>query len=346
TETGMSVGTPTYMSPEQAMGSNVDGRSDQYSLGCVLYEMLAGQPPFDGNNTMAILAKHSMEAVPSLQVVRSSIPDDIEDAVMRALEKTPADRFRTMKEFAGALGMADISTAARRTPTRGNIRRTSGRVAAPPARRGPRRALVAGVLAVLVSAGGFLAWSQLGARDTPAAETGPDARRIAVMYFDSRGGDSLQFLADGLTDALIGELSRVKPLEVISRNGVAPYKNAPAAPDSVGRALRVGTLVTGDVAQSGGMLRVNVSMIDAGSGELITSTRIEKPRSELFALQDSIAAEVSYVLRIRIGGQIERRASRAGTRNAQAWELLQHAREEAAGIDRIIATGDTGAIAR
>ncbi len=82
TETGMAVGTPHYMSPEQALGADhLDGRSDEYSLACVTYEMLVGQPPFDGPNAMAILARHSMEEVPSLRVVRHSIPDEVEDAI-------------------------------------------------------------------------------------------------------------------------------------------------------------------------------------------------------------------------------------------------------------------------
>ncbi|HEX6090867.1 MAG TPA: serine/threonine-protein kinase, partial [Gemmatimonadales bacterium] len=287
TETGMSVGTPTYMSPEQSMGGDqIDGRSDQYSLGCVLYELLAGQPPFDGNNTMAILAKHSMEAVPSLQVVRSSVPDDVEDVVMRSLEKTPADRFRSMKEFGDALGAADISTAARRTPTRGGIRRPSGAAVrrntgrfaeAAPASGRRRMFAIAGVAALILIGGGSFAW-KLKASGSPSA--GPDPKRIAVMYFDTRGGDSLQFIADGLTEALISQLSQVEPLTVISRNGVDGYRDA--EPDSVARALNVGTLVEGKVEQAGDLLRLTVAMLDA-EGQEIRGTRktIDRPRSEV-----------------------------------------------------------------
>ncbi len=119
TQTGMAVGTPHYMSPEQSLGSeHVDARSDIYSLGCVLYEVLIGQPPFTGPNSMAIMARHSMEVVPSLQVVRASIPDEVEDAVMQALEKTPADRFQTMKEFAERLSEAEAEAAMARTAQR------------------------------------------------------------------------------------------------------------------------------------------------------------------------------------------------------------------------------------
>jgi TolB-like protein len=354
TETGMSVGTPTYMSPEQSMGSEgVDGRSDQYSLGCVLYELLAGQPPFDGNNTMAILAKHSMEAVPSLQVVRSSIPDDVEDAVMRSLEKTPADRFRSMKEFGDALAAADISTAARRTPTRGGIRRpsgVSGRVASRSAAAAPapgagrkRIAAIAGVATLVVVGGGFFAWKTVAARGTP--EAAADPKRIAVMYFDTRGGDSLQFLADGLTEALIGQLSQVEPLTVISRNGVEGYRGA--EPDSVARALNVGTLVEGRVEQAGDRLRLTVAMLDENGEEIRGSRKtIDRARGDIFALQDTLAAEVAEFLRTRVGEAVDIQQSRAGTRNVKAWEELQRAREEADKVDPMIATGDMTAVDR
>jgi serine/threonine-protein kinase len=357
TETGMSVGTPTYMSPEQAAGGDrIDGRSDQYSLACMLYEMLAGHPPFSGSNSMAILAKHAMETVPSLQVVRQSIPDEVEDAIMQALEKTPADRFHTIKEFGDALGDVAQATATRRamnrtsgaadrraTP-RGVQRRTSGRVAAE--RPSRKVAYIAAGALVLLAGGGWLAWKTMGNSDANAVPAGPDPKRIAVMYFDTRGGgDSLRYLADGLTEALITKLSEVQPLQVISRNGVAPFRGGTVTPDSVARALNVGTLVQGHVARSPDLLRVTVDMIDAG-GALISTKTIERPRADVFALQDSVAAEVSTFLRTRLGEQIQMRESRAGTRNGAAWEMLQRARDEVTSADPLIESGDTAALAR
>ncbi len=356
TETGMSVGTPTYMSPEQAAGGErLDGRSDQYALACVLYEMLAGHPPFGGSNSMAILAKHAMETVPSLQVVRQSIPDEVEDAIMQALEKTPADRFHTIKEFGEALGDVALATATRRalrssgasdrrTTPRGVPRRAAARGdTARPSRK--LLAIGAGAL-VLLAGGGWFAWKAMGDAEASGVPAGADPKRIAVMYFDTRGGgDSLRFIADGLTEALITNLSEVEPLQVISRNGVAPYRDGNVAPDSVARALNVGTLVQGHVARSPDLLRVTVDMIDAG-GTLISSTTIERPRADVFALQDSVAAEVSTFLRTRLGERIQMRERRAGTRNGAAWELLQRARDEVASADPLIESNDTAALAR
>ncbi|HEX6644932.1 MAG TPA: hypothetical protein VF037_09640, partial [Gemmatimonadales bacterium] len=295
---------------------------------------------------------HSMEAVPSLQVVRKSIPDDIEDIVMQSLEKTPADRFRTMKDFSEALGAADISAVARRSSTRNQALRTSGRVtgrvssrAAPTTGASRKKVMtIAGVAAAVVVGGGFFAFKSLGANGSPA-QSGPDPKRIAVMYFDTRGGDSLQFLADGLTEALIGQLSQVEPLSVISRNGVEELRGA--APDSVAQVLGVGTLVQGRVEQAGGMLRLTVAMLDE-EGEEIRGSRkvIDRPRGDIFALQDTLAAEVAEFLRTRIGAAVEVQQSRAGTRNASAWEALQRARDEADRIEQLVGSGDTAAVRR
>src|SRR5205807_5921208 len=104
TQTGTVIGTPAYMSPEQASGSDeIDGRSDQYSLACVVYEMLVGAPPFTGSNAQAIMARHSLDVVSPPSIVRATIPDAVEGAILRALSKVPADRYPTTALFAEAL---------------------------------------------------------------------------------------------------------------------------------------------------------------------------------------------------------------------------------------------------
>jgi eukaryotic-like serine/threonine-protein kinase len=370
TETGMAVGTPHYMSPEQGLGGErVDGRADQYSLGCMLYEMLVGEPPFKGPNAMAILARHSMEVVPSLQVVRNSIPDEVEDAIMRSLEKTPADRYPTIRDFADALAQVDLGPSERRNSRSvrarrgtsggtGAVRRRSSGVTAVerpsiPARiiasgrdRGARFwSIAAAVLLLLAGAAAWGVWLRPGSASDTTGGFSPN--HIAVMYLENRGTqDSLGYLADGLTEALIHELSQVPTLQVISRNGVSPYKKSNVTPDSIARALKVGTLVTGDVAQSGDRLRVTVSLVNAGSGAEIGNKVLERPRQEIFALQDDLAKEVAIFLRQRLGKDVELRRSRERTANTTAWELAQKASQEISGVDPLVAAGDTRAATR
>ncbi len=361
TQAGTAIGTPYYMSPEQAAGDDhLDGRSDQYSLACVLYEMLIGQPPFTGPNPMAVLARHSMETVPSLQVVRHAVPDGIEDAVLRALEKTPADRFPTMHDFLTALAGADLDPAIRRTASRAvpALRRTTPRSTSATRATPVPRSMLRGrwfwvrvvVGLVLLASAGWAGWHMFAGRaKAPAtAAAAFDPNRIAVLYFEGApgGSDSLGYLADGLTEALIHELSGVPQLRVISSNGVRRYKGSEVDVQQVARDLKAGTIVRGTIAQSAGRLRVSVALIDATSLEEIGSTKLERPRTELFVLQDELARDVSVVLRRQLGHEIQLRATRSATQDVAAWELFQRAQEDAKDADTLVLVGDTVAAER
>jgi TolB-like protein len=207
--------------------------------------------------------------------------------------------------------------------------------------------IAAALLAVLV-VGGVAVWRfGFGGGASAAEDPSVDKNRIAVLYFENRSGaDSLSYLADGLTEALIQKLSEVKPLQVISRNGVAPFRNVSAPPDSIGRVLNVGTLVEGTIAQSGERLRVSVSLLNGATGEVLGSRTLERPREEIFALQDDLANEVSIFLRERIGQELALEQTRTGTRNTQAWELLQQAAKSSKDFEPLLAAGDTAAAGR
>ncbi|HET7249024.1 MAG TPA: serine/threonine-protein kinase [Gemmatimonadales bacterium] len=340
TQTGTVVGTPLYMSPEQSVGSDIDGRSDEYSLACVVYEMLVGEPPFTGPNVQAIIARHSMQAVSPPSIIRLSIPETMERALLKALEKVPADRYPTVVMFAEAFATPSTVTAAVRrqsTTAMPAVSRPSVTLQVPV----PSRHMLRWAIPVLVLL--LAGWLTRGKWLHRASEsTGPDPRNIAVLYFDDRSpGKSLGYLADGLTESLIYELGQVGSLNVISRYGVAPYKNAAVAPDSLARALKVGTVVEGTISQSGNRLRVTVDMINTANGSVQSSPPIEREREDVFGLQDALTDQVSQFLRTRLGQVVQQIQSRTGTKNAAAWELVERAEQERETAESLGLAGDT-----
>jgi TolB-like protein len=168
-----------------------------------------------------------------------------------------------------------------------------------------------------------------------------DPRRIAVLYFDdlSEGG-GFDYYAAGLTEWLIQELSQVDGLQVISRNGVKPYRNVDVTVDSIVRALRAGTLVDGSVAATGDRVRVNVQLTDAATNTHIDSRTVERPRTDHIALLDDLTEEVSRFLREQLGEDIRIREARAGTESSEAWERVQLAAASVDFAKNLTSTGD------
>ena len=352
TQTGMSIGTASYMSPEQFTGEKVDGRSDVYALACVLYEMLVGQVPFTGPNAMAIMARHTMQAVPSIRLVRSSVPEDVEAVIIHALEKTPADRFATIDEFKDALltgnhGMT--ASFAKSTPMYTAAYRAShgGHT------WNRRRSMAGAAAAVVVLAASVVAakavFGPSATLSAGAVERDADPRHVGVLYFadDSKDG-SLRFLADGLTESLIDELSRVAALDVVSRNGVRPFRGLPyeTVQDSVQRSLKVGTVVRGEVEPSSRGVRVTVRLVDAVNGSDYSRKSFEVDTANALAAHTRLIREVSEFLRSRLGDEVKLKESRLATESAEAWTAVQRAEKWRKDADSLLAAGDKAAASR
>ena len=340
TKTGISLGTPSYMSPEQAMADpHVDGRSDIYSLGCVLYEMLAGEPPFTGPTAQAVIARHALADVPSLTVARSTISDEVEDAVLRAMAKVPADRFATAAEFAEAL------TACQQTGGRSlgrSERRNRTRVKASARRRAPLA--IAGV-AVFTVAIATLAWfgkgTLWGARTvTAAGSVDPGLNRIAVLYFEDESPDGrLAYLADGLTESLIDELGKVSGLTVVSRNGVSEFRSRDVPRTDVAKALDVGTLIEGTVRAEGNRVRVSLALVEGLAGETFERATIVDSTGNELALRSRVATEAAILLRRQLRTAVRLRELREGTEDPNAWSLVLRAERMRKDADSLALAG-------
>src|SRR5688572_13661768 len=332
TQTGMAVGTPVYMAPEQSVGDPVGPTTDLYSLGCVLYEMLAGEPPFLAKSAQALMARHAMEAVPSVRIVRNTVPEEVEDTIFAAMAKVPADRPQSAVQFAEMLGMplgatasrrsAIRHTASRRVPT-GSTRSYEVEAGPPPWWRKPWALAVAGLV---VAGSAFGAWKLLTGPGAPASGVElARAKRIAVLYFATDSTDpELRPVADGLTESLIRSLSGIPELTISSRNAVAPYRGKEVSLDSVGRALDVGTLIEGSLERDGAdKIRLTTRLVDGSGIDLRKNTRLVLPRDSLFAAGASVAEEISRSLREILGSEIQLRESQARAGNMTAWTLMQ-----------------------
>jgi serine/threonine-protein kinase len=345
TQTGLSLGTPTYMSPEQAAAErDLDGRSDQYSLACMLYEMLAGAPPYTAPTAQGLMARHALEPIPSISIMRSTVPDQIEDALYRALAKVPADRFPSVTDFADALGAPESWTTGSRPP---RYRTSNGAVLPDRRRSRVRRAIYSAALTVPMLTAGWAGWRYWLRPPEASAASGVDAalsaRQVAVLYLDDLSPDHrLTPIADGLTEALIDQLDRVEQLRVVSANGVRGFRGHDVAPDSIAHTLKVGTIVRGSVepARDDGV-QLTVSLLDAASGDRIATATFKQPAGGVLALRDSLSARVADFLRERIGDEVELRRARGGTANAAAWTLVRRGERLRRAADSLWHAGDT-----
>ena len=306
TETGISIGSPQYMSPEQATGEReIDARTDVYSLACVLYEMLAGDPPFSGSTVQALVARKLTGTVPSLRPVRDTVSQSLDRVIATALAKVPADRYATMALFADALARGgDVPKA----PTM--KRRKAMWIAI---------AGTAGVAAVAT-----LSLTGLGPVTSWLAAP-PRFARVAILPIENRTGDSTQnYVVDGITEAVIADLARLERVDVISMASVVGYRAAPKPVDSIARELGVDAVVAGSMHRRDGRLLVEVRLIAPGQASTPSDT-LERPADQVAALERDL---VQTLVR-EIGGKLagpRRAAGSEGTPNAAVHDLYLRGR--------------------
>ena len=305
TSTGMIIGTPGYMSPEQAAGDRaIDARTDIYSLGSVLYEMLAGEPPFTAATAQAVIARLMTESARPLPNVRSTVSRQLAGAVEQAMAKSPADRPATAGDFARLLESTATMPAA--AP------------AASPRRMSWWAAVGAAVVIVGVVGGALgVLWSR-----THAARTGD--RKIAVLPFENAGSADDEYFADGMTDEVRSRLSTIHGIRVTARASSAQYRRSKKLPREIGRELEVQYLLTGTVrwSKTNGVNRVRVTpeLIEVANADTRWSQPYDTVLSDVFAVQASIASKVAEALNVALAPPVEAQLAVRPTSNLDAYD--------------------------
>jgi serine/threonine protein kinase/tetratricopeptide (TPR) repeat protein len=296
TETGLSLGTPHYMSPEQATGERaIDARSDQYALAAVTYEMLTAEPPHTGGTAQAIIARVISEKPRSIRATRPAVPLAVEHAVERGLAKTPADRFPSCGAFAAALSHGGSPSA----------KRPAGRLL-----------LIGAALAILLAA-------TLGIRALLQGKAaGGLLDSIVVLPFENRSNDpEADYISDGITESISNSLTGLPDLKVIPTSVAYHYKGRVMTAQKAGEELRVAAVLTGRVTRRGDTLTVGVELDDVRQGKQLWGVQYNRKLSELLAVQRDIATEVSQRLRSQVSGADQRKLTRGSTGNAEAYQL-------------------------
>ena len=265
TQTGLAVGTPEYMSPEQSVGERaLDARSDVYSLACVLYEILAGEPPYTGRTAQAVIAKRLTDPVPAVRRLRTTVPAAVEQALMKALAKTPADRFASTGAFAEAL-------------------------------------------------------------TAPAPVRSPPS--VAVLPFLNLSVDpENEYFADGITEDVIAQLSKVRALRVISRTSVMAFKQRSHSLREIAAKLEVATLLEGSVRRVGDRVRIVAQLIEAASDQHLWAETYDRQLTDIFAIQADVALHIAAALKAELSPAEKTRIHKEPTGDLQAYQLYLQGR--------------------
>ena len=324
TQTGMAVGTPGYMSPEQATGERtIDARTDIYALGCVLYEMIAGEQPITGPNAQAIIARKMTETPRTLSSVRNTVPAALSQLVDTMVARSAADRPESAKAVATTLEEITASGA-------------TGSVVAARSPAGSRRAIWIGLAAalVLVAAGGAFAWRRMHA-------TREGGFRIAVLPFENEGTAADDYFADGMTDEVRSRLSAVPGLQVTARTSTRQYKKTSKDPHDIGRELSVDYLLTGTVRWSKGngpdRVRVTPELVQVSNSQSKWSVAFDTVMSDVFAVQAAIASHVAQNLTGALAAPTQQRLAARPTQNLQAYDEFLKGEQ----ITANVGTGDS-----
>jgi serine/threonine protein kinase/tetratricopeptide (TPR) repeat protein len=310
TATGMVMGTAPYMSPEQLKGLHVDGRSDIFSFGCVLQEMITGQSPFSRSTRAEVISAILKEDPPSLLGFDATIPAELDQTIKRCLSKEPNQRFQSAGDLAFHLRQILSTVSLSRAPLHSAAREVR------PSAKGVKAAAAALALLLLSAFGVY--W--IGIRKTVVAR--PGFKSVAVLPLQNLSADPGQeYFADGMTEAVIADLAKIKAMRIISRTSVMPYKNSRKSLREIAKELGADAVIEGSVMRSANRVRITVELIDSSSDRHLWAESYERDLQNIFGLQGEVAQAIAQQVRVVITPQEQARLVTKRPVDPEAYEL-------------------------
>jgi serine/threonine-protein kinase len=317
TGAGVMIGTPEYISPEQAEVKEVDQRSDIYSLGVILYEMVTGRVPFEGETPLGIAMKHKSEVPKDPRELNTQVPEDLSRLILKCLEKDREKRYQSAGEVRAELVRIEegIPSTEREIPRRKPI--TSREITVT---FGLKKLLVPALAIIALVILAILIWQLLPQKELVPAPA--DKHSIAVLPFvDLSPTKEHEYLCDGVAETLINALSGVKDLHVPARTSAFYFKDKDLDVREIGQKLNVEAVLEGSVQVVGDRLRMTARLSNVDDGYQLWSESYERGFEDVFAVQDDIAQKIVKALKIELIGEEEAKIVKHYTKSREAYDL-------------------------